>query len=324
MDHIHALTDKHLLRIFKAQEMSNRYLTDKINKLYEKVASDGLITMEEARKLLSTVESEAFLEELRQRYDLLEEGPEKRKILNILNVPAYRYRISRLEALREAVNVETQLLTQMERKTAVKGFKEAYTTSFKMKEFDLAKTTGFKPDCGVRKEDIERGLKHKWQGTDFVERIGINNEKVAENLTNLIDTGLEAGMTKKEMISILEESTGLSHVNTARIVRTETTFAVNEAEHDIRLQLGVEKYRYIATLDEKTSKVCQKLNARVFEVKDKEVGKNFPPMHPNCRSVTVDVFENGSEGLRRARDRNGNNILVPKNITYEEYAEKYL
>lgn len=53
-------------------------------------------------------------------------------------------------------------------------------------------------------------------------------------------------------------------------------------------------------------------------------GKNYPPIHPNDRCTTVAEFDDEvTEGLqRRARDENGNSILVPKDMNYRRVESK--
>lgn len=55
-------------------------------------------------------------------------------------------------------------------------------------------------------------------------------------------------------------------------------------------------------------------------------GKNYPPIHPNDRCTTVAVFDDDiTEGLqRRARDKDGNSILVPQDMNYQEWKAKYV
>ena len=47
-------------------------------------------------------------------------------------------------------------------------------------------------------------------------------------------------------------------------------------------------------------------------------GKNYPPIHPNDRCTTVAEFDDEvKEDLqRRARDENGNSVLVPQDMSY--------
>lgn len=61
-------------------------------------------------------------------------------------------------------------------------------------------------------------------------------------------------------------------------------------------------------------------------LKIEKFGKNYPPIHANDRCTTVAEFDDEvTEGLeRRARDENGNSILVPQDMSYKEWKEKYI
>ena len=54
-----------------------------------------------------------------------------------------------------------------------------------------------------------------------------------------------------------------------------------------------EKYRYVATLDSRTSALCASLDGQEFEY---DKGPE-PPQHFNCRSTTVAVID--WDGLRK-------------------------
>jgi len=51
---------------------------------------------------------------------------------------------------------------------------------------------------------------------------------------------------------------------------------------------GVKKYKFIATIDERTTDSCRDLNGKVFRIEDAKIGVTVPPIadppHP-CRSV---------------------------------------
>lgn len=91
-------------------------------------------------------------------------------------------------------------------------------------------------------------------------------------------------------------------------------------------ELDIEKYRFIATLDKRTCMHCAKLDNQVFSVKDRKLGKNFPPLHPLDRCSTVAEFDDDvTEGLqRRARDEDGKSILVPQDMSYNEWKKEYV
>jgi hypothetical protein len=86
-------------------------------------------------------------------------------------------------------------------------------------------------------------------------------------------------------------------------------------------ECGIERYEFMATLDNRTSTVCAGLDGKIFDLKDKEVGVNYPPLHPHCRSSVAPVIDGLTrEGLTRsARDKDGKSTYVPRDMKYQEW-----
>lgn len=111
-----------------------------------------------------------------------------------------------------------------------------------------------------------------------------------------------------------------------RLVRTESAYVANAAQMHAYSEAGIERYRFVATLDSRTCECCAALDGKVFDRAKAKPGTNYPPMHPFCRSTTIaDFGEDTLDGLqRRAKDENGNTITVPANMTYGEWYKKYV
>jgi len=75
------------------------------------------------------------------------------------------------------------------------------------------------------------------------------------------------------------------------IARTETVRLANSGLRDLYEENEIEKYQYLAAIDNRTSDICLSLNGQIFNVKDGQSGVNMPPMHANCRSTIVGVVE---------------------------------
>ena len=83
----------------------------------------------------------------------------------------------------------------------------------------------------------------------------------------------------------------------------------------------------MATLDKRTSEICQSMDHKVFKVKDRQPGVNCPPMHPFCRSTTIAYLNDETLSLltRRAQDpETGKTYKVPANMSYPEWYEQYV
>ena len=106
------------------------------------------------------------------------------------------------------------------------------------------------------------------------------------------------------------------------LVRTSINQVANAASQQVYEgnQDITKKYRYIATLDTRTSAICRALDGREFEY-----GKGpMPPQHFNCRSTTVPVIDYKAldippppEGKRASMDG-----PVPGNETYGQWLAK--
>ena len=88
------------------------------------------------------------------------------------------------------------------------------------------------------------------------------------------------------------------------------------------MECGMEKYRFDAVLDKKTSEKCRDLDGKVFLLKDADEGKNYPPMHPNCRSLAVAVIDRKftKNMTRMATDpKTGETQEIPFDMGYREW-----
>lgn len=114
---------------------------------------------------------------------------------------------------------------------------------------------------------------------------------------------------------------------TSRLVRTEVNYFSNQGTLEGLKAAGFTKYRFIATLDLRTSEMCRKLDLKVFNIDDAEIGVNLPPLHPFCRSVIVPAYENENRAVRTRWARNpitGKGMKVPADMSYDEWYKKYV
>lgn len=86
---------------------------------------------------------------------------------------------------------------------------------------------------------------------------------------------------------------------------------------------GIEKYRFLATLDEQTCPICGKLDGQTFCIKDKKIGVNCPPMHKGCRCTTVAAFDNYLPLARAARNPITRRSEMIPYVTYSEWIKQY-
>ena len=72
----------------------------------------------------------------------------------------------------------------------------------------------------------------------------------------------------------------------------------------------------------RTSPMCQEHDGKVYELAKVEVGVNYPPLHPWCRSsIAPEIDGISREHMKRwARDpQTGEDMKVPRDMNYQEW-----
>ena len=81
----------------------------------------------------------------------------------------------------------------------------------------------------------------------------------------------------------------------------------------------------MATLDKRTSEICQKKDHKVYAVKERSQGVNCPPMHPFCRSTTIAYLDDETiSNMERLAtdDETGEKNIIPVDLTYKDWSDR--
>ena len=162
----------------------------------------------------------------------------------------------------------------------------------------------------------------KWEGRNFSDSIWDNTEHLAETLKDELVLNFLTGRTEDEASKAIMERYNVGFNQARRLVRTESAYVANQMDADAYEEAGIMHYMIVATLDLKTFDICRELDGKIFLLKDKQVGENFPPFHPWCRTTTVESEdpEELKSMKRRARDpETGKTYFVKAGTTYKEW-----
>ncbi|CDI40588.1 Phage head morphogenesis protein, SPP1 gp7 family [Tepidanaerobacter acetatoxydans Re1] len=328
MNYYHRNSDKTIQTITKAYDKAIRDIEEDIKNIFDKYASDSNLSYQEARRYLNQRIPNFILNLMRQYYPNIKNETIKRWMLAKVNAPAYKARITRLEALKETVYFRCKQIADVEITLSERQYIDTINQAYYRNIHDIHKGLGTGFDfAALPTKTIEQILKNPWSGKHFSERIWGNTDVLAEKLTETITAGFMSGKSYYKMAKELEEYTEYGKYAAMRLVRTESTYMANMAEIESYKECGIEKYIYISTLDNRTSEICQKLDRKVFKVSEAEPGKNLPPMHPNCRSTTGAYLgpDTLKDTQRRARDPvTGRTYLIPADMDYKEWYQKYV
>lgn len=238
---------------------------------------------------------------------------------------AYEYRMKRLNALLARTQKKMQELYGVTLNDTTEFLRSIIPEAYYHTIFDIAQGVGEQPVfSAVNTRLIDQIVNDQWSGKNYSQRIWWNTSKLSEDVQQLLTTAAMSGESIYKTSRRLSERFGESMNNSVRLIRTETTYSCNQAELAAYDELDIEQYKFVATLDTRTSPICQELDGKVFNVKDAKAGVNLPAMHPNCRSTTISYFDDYEPTVRAARDKDGNRITVPGNMTYPEWYKKYI
>ncbi|HEM3269830.1 TPA: minor capsid protein [Streptococcus suis] len=318
-------TAKQLDEIHK---LASRHITSKIDQIFESYRRDHGLTEDEARRVLDNVKNLSDIRELKLALQNTTDSEEIRQLLILLGLAPYASRIERYEALqREVDNLPTRLY-KAENEASRAFYDEFIPDAYYHSVFDLQQQSGVAFAFNrIDPEEIRAIQQTPWLGANYSERIWGNTQALASELQKQLAVSLLTGRSAHETAEVIEAQFGKGSQNARRLIRTETSYFHAEMEAKAYEEADVEYYRFLATLDLRTSSICREHDGKIYKVSERITGKNYPPMHPWCRSDTIasDDSEWLAKATRSARDPvTGKTIQVPANMTYKDWYEKYV
>lgn len=225
----------------------------------------------------------------------------------------------RLEKLKAKLLAEIDRLFEYEEALTEETLLQVYEEGFYRSAYNVQQALGYGTGAiFIAPSAAEVAIGIAWSGKNYSERIWQHRDVLAKKVEQILIKGTILGQSNAQMTKQLAEEMDNTFSNAARLVRTETNYIHNQASRQSYEVLGLEQYQFLATLDLRTSATCASLDGKKFLLKDAQVGVNYPPMHPNCRSTTIPVVEYDAEEVRLAK-LNGTYFEVPATMTYEEW-----
>lgn len=308
-------------------EQSLAHIEKDIRTLYQRFATDNGLDMAAAQRLLMGGEYRVWRMDL-QEYVAKINATGDKELLRELNTLAMRSRITRLDALRSETIKEMIQLSEKTERAMSRFLPSAYKDFYYRGLYEIGKTRGIRSAAGVVDgKRIEAVLRMPWSGKNYSERIWHNNAKLGETIQKSIVAAAHRGVPASDMVRDVRERMGVGTSDATRLVRTELNYVQNQAALDSIKDAGMTYYRFIATLDNRTTPICRSKDGKVFAVDDAEPGTNMPPLHPRCRSIisgSLYAEHKPRKGTRIARDEHGKNVFVPAGMRYGEWKSVYI
>lgn len=320
---------------------SLRNIKKEIESFYGRYAENNNLSLQEVHKRLNPEELKSSKEEIKSYYDKIDKlardnngkvSVEKLRLykeeLRLQSAKAY---MSRLEGVKLNIkNVIVNLSIEQEIEFTEKLL-EVYESNLEKSSYYVDKQLGFSVGFESPNEDaLMKSIKTKWLGENYSSIIWKDKGKLLDSLDTILLQGIAQGQNPRKIAKEMAIKYGANYKNCERLARTEFIHAQNEATFQSYKNHNIQEYQYVADLSERTCPVCGSLDGQHFPLKYKQVGVNYPVMHPNCRCTTIPYFEKDEidlmfeESTRIAYDEDRNIYEVPSSMTYEEWKDKFL
>lgn len=318
----------------KAYEETIRSIRKEVQAFYQRHSDETGVTLASARRRLKPDEQMDFQKQARKYLDEVERLGDKaftaeyRGYLKKLSGRAY---ISQMDELVTNIRHNIETLSIGHNAGLGNTLKDAYEDGYFRTMFDAQKRAGigvsFTTPGG---KQLEAAIKEKWLGQNYSDRIWADKKKLTDNIEQMLSQEFVRGRGPDDIARDFADRLNVSYSNAQRLIRTEINYISNKGSLQAYKDTGiVEKYRYLATLDSRTSDICRELDGEVFEIKEAKVGVNLPPLHPYCRSTTVPHFDDDDIGeliedrIARDDDGEGRSVRLGENLKFFDWVDKY-
>mgnify|MGYP003881268029 CR=1 FL=1 len=317
---------RHYTELIREYEKALLNIQREIERFYAKFATDNQITLAEARRLLNNRELREFHWTIEEYIEKAKENALDQRWIKELENASIRIRLSRLESLEYQIRQQIELLYAKRQEGLTELAKEITEEGYYRTIYEIQKGFGVGDAFGILDTKlIESIITKPWapDGSNFSSRIWRDKNLLMSELQKVLTQSFIRGDAPDKAIRHIAKTMNVSKRAAGRLVMTESAFFANNARERAFRELGVEEYQFIATLDTRTSEICQEMDLKVFKLSEKQVGVNWPPLHPNCRSTIVPYFE-GNIRERFARNpETGKGYYVP-NMSYKEWYSRYV
>lgn len=331
LSNIDKIVDDHINNLERLIRKSADNLDKEIFKLYVKYADDNNMSYQSTLDYLTDDDRKEFQKDLKYYITSYKDKETALAYKSELQALSTRARVKRLEKLKAALLIEAGRLHEYLMNDTKNILSEVYDESYLYKMYSMDQAgLGVKfdlPPVGI----INELLNYPWSGKNYSSKVWdkTNNftEKVGEVMTQGLVQGKSIDSIVKDMRTSIvgKKGKGGRLYDYKRLVRTEAAFIAEQATIRSYNDAKVEKYEYLATLDLRTSIICQRLDGKKFLVKDAKTMVNYPPMHAFCRSTTIPVIEwdgeeDGPED-RIARDPITGKNYYTKDMPYNDWKD---
>lgn len=252
-------------------------------------ARNGDIPYSEVIARLDAMDVAAFAEKAKRYVEEKDFGVIANRELAIYNL---KMRVSRLEALKQELDLQMIALANEEEKKTEKFLKEEYLQGLRSQAGILGVT-----ESSTLSTAMNQAIDRNFNGATWSSRIWERQNALREIVKKATADLLILGKNPTQIIPKLRKEFGVSAYQAKRLAVTEGSRVAMAAQKDSLESQDYEEYEYIA--EPSACKICAPFDGKIFKVSEMESGRNCAPMHPFCRCSVAAHYSGISEKVKQ-------------------------
>lgn len=301
-------------RLEKFYDAEFKRLDKEIAAYYQTYGYDNVI---EYRRLLQSLSGEDRTLLMERMDNFAEKYPQ---YANLMPVRESIYRLDRLQGLQYSV-----FMTEAEIAGYTNGQIQTYLTRLSQQGLNYGmEVLGFgKNFYSINSDIVKQFVDVPWcNGENFSTRIWNDTQKLAQYLNQDMAQGFARGDSYEKLVKNLRQRFGrVNRRDAYRLVFTEGTYVMGESTMQPFVN-DFEYYRLSPVHDYKTCPICRSLAAQTFEIRNRQTGVNFPPIHPWCRCTWEIVVDDWDAWIDDYVRKHGGNPSAPSDVQKPEGVKK--
>lgn len=301
-----------------------------VEQWYHRYALENHLSLADARKQLDARELKAFRLTLKEYQDMAKQEGLSDEHIRMLENASIRVRLDRAQQLYIQLAHHTARLANELDENTKQVLADTYESSTYKTAFETQRMQGvFKDVPLLSEESIQKAISKPWtsDGNIFSDRIWENREQLVSTLQTEITRSLIIGEGTGKLSERIAKRFDVSYHRARALIETETAHIQEEASYEQYKAHNIEQYEILATLDTKTSAICQSMDGKIIDMKDYKPGITAPPFHPHCRTTKIPYIKgitDSEEDSRAYRDEDGKTAYTDGALSYDEWYNKYV
>jgi len=260
-------------------------IQQEIESFYQHYADKEGITLTEARGRVSRIDMEQY-ERLAKKYvEAAHHGDRDTAFSQEANDQMRLYnltmKVNRLEMLKARCGIRAMEGYRDTERLINENLEERAYSEYRRLAGILGNSVQFN-------ENMVRAIVNaSYQNATWSQRLWNHQASLSSQIGTQLASGILAGKSSTVLAREIQKLTGGSTYACQRLMRTELRRVQTEAALQSMTDNGVTEYKFMVENGVNPCDECLTLDGQVFKLSDMNVGKNAPPMHPQCHCATA-------------------------------------